>query len=258
MSKRNAKQIELVLATALAKGATVAQAALQAGVSERTAYRYMKKPGFEANIESIQNETLQQTADILSSASAAGVYSLVALLDPSMPPSVRRAAARDAIDMGVRLREAVDLEKRLAALENQTRSPSPTPLETVPSPPQRRSKRRRRGDAALQLALACGNTVVQAAAKAGVSERTVYRRLNDPGFRERIEALRTDMVKRAAALLIAAMSFAAKTLVALLSTTTPAAVRRQATRDIIELSQKLREITILEKRLAALEQNLNS
>ena len=90
------------------------------------------------------------------------------------------------------------------------------------------------------LALACGATVTQAASKANLSERTVYRRLQDPAFHQRIEALRADMVQRAAALLIAATLLAAKTLVDLQAATTPASVRRRAARDIIELSQKLR------------------
>jgi hypothetical protein len=83
--------------------------------------------------------------------------------------------------------------------------------------------------------------------------RTVYRRLQDAAFHQRIETLRADMVKRSAALLIAAAQLAAKTLVDLQTATTPASVRRRAARDIIELSEKLRQATVLEKRLAALE-----
>jgi hypothetical protein len=57
----------------------------------------------------------------------------------------------------------------------------------------------------------------------------------------------------AAALLIAAVMLATKTLIDLQNPTVPASVRRRASRDIIELGRKLREMTILEKRLAALE-----
>jgi len=44
---------------------------------------------------------------------------------------------------------------------------------------------RRHADAALRLALACGATVENAARAAGVSERTLYRRLKDPVFTSR-------------------------------------------------------------------------
>src|SRR5256714_587686 len=90
----------------------------------------------------------------------------------------------------------------------------------------------------LVTALAKGATVPQAAAQAGVSERTVYRRLADPAFRARIETLRAEMVQRAAALLIAAAIHAAKTLIDLQASATPAAVRRRAARDILELSER--------------------
>ena len=42
---------------------------------------------------------------------------------------------------------------------------------------------RKNADDAVLLALACGATVAQAAHRAGVSERTVYRRLKDPASR---------------------------------------------------------------------------
>jgi hypothetical protein len=41
-------------------------------------------------------------------------------------------------------------------------------------------------DKALLTALACGATVEQAARKAGLGERTVYRRLDDPEFLQRL------------------------------------------------------------------------
>ena len=51
----------------------------------------------------------------------------------------------------------------------------------------------------------------------------------------------------------AATLLATKTLTDLQDPNTPASVRRRASRDIIELGQKLRETTVLEKRLVALE-----
>ena len=86
MATNNKKQVETLLVTALAKGATVAQAALQAGVSERTVYRRLQQPEFQARIDALQDEMLQRAAAVLTAAAQEGIHSLVALQDPSTPP----------------------------------------------------------------------------------------------------------------------------------------------------------------------------
>jgi hypothetical protein len=55
---------------------------------------------------------------------------------------------------------------------------------------------RRQADDALLMALACGATVENAARQAGVSLRTAHRRMADESFRQRLQALRDDMVWR--------------------------------------------------------------
>jgi AcrR family transcriptional regulator len=258
MAARKKAYVSLLI-TALAKGATVAQAAAQAGVSERTVYRRLADKEFQDQIEALQDEMLQRAVAMLTAAAQEGIRSLVDLQNEATPPAVRRSAARDILEMGMRLREAAELEKRLIALESRATgndesftAPAPIPAASAAPPPITR----RRGNHTLLMALACGASVAQAAAKAGISERTAYRRLSDPRFRARIETLRGEMVQRAAALLIAAAIHAAKTLIDLQNSATPAAVRRRAARDILELSERLREATVLEKRLAALESRM--
>ena len=56
---------------------------------------------------------------------------------------------------------------------------------------------RRKGDAALLLALASGQTLRNAAAAARIGERTATRRMADPTFRRRVAELRAEMVGRA-------------------------------------------------------------
>jgi hypothetical protein len=75
---------------------------------------------------------------------------------------------------------------------------------------------RKRADDALLLALACGATVEGAARQAGLSERTAHRRLKESAFQARLQALRADMLQRAAATLTAASQEAVQTLVTLL------------------------------------------
>jgi hypothetical protein len=47
---------------------------------------------------------------------------LVSLLAPSMPHGARLGAARTILETGIRMREVVDTEERLAALEDQMAS----------------------------------------------------------------------------------------------------------------------------------------
>src|SRR5215831_11446845 len=112
-------------------------------------------------------------------------------------------------------------------------------------------------DRALLQALACGATVENAARKAGVCERTVYRRLEDPAFCRRVQELRTEMMQRTTGMLTGAGMGSVKVLVDLQSDVAmPAGVRRRSARDVLELSLKFREATELEQRLAAVEARL--
>ncbi len=117
-------------------------------------------------------------------------------------------------------------------------------------------KGRRAADDGLLMALACGATVEAAAAKAGVSASTAYRRLNEPAFRRRLREVRADMVQRTAGMLTAAAGESVKALLALQKEAVPAAVRLGAARAVLEIGMRLREVCDLEQRLAALEERL--
>ena len=112
---------------------------------------------------------------------------------------------------------------------------------------------RKRGEEPLVLALACGASVEAAARQCKVSDRTVYRRLQDPGFRAQVQAARGEMVTRSAGLLTAAAGEAVRTLLSLQKDATPPAVRLGAARAVLELGIKVRELADLESRIAALE-----
>jgi hypothetical protein len=117
---------------------------------------------------------------------------------------------------------------------------------------------RKKAEDVLLLALACGATVEAAARQCQLSERTIYRRLAEPDFRRRLQALRADMVQRAAGLLTAAAVEAVKTLLDLQKASAPFAVRLGAARAVLEIGVKFREMADLEERLAALEEQLGS
>ena len=114
--------------------------------------------------------------------------------------------------------------------------------------------RRRSADDPLLLALACGATVENAARSAGVSEKTVQRRLRDPEFQKRLQQMRADMVQRASGMLTAAAMEAVKTLSDLQQKSVAAPVRLGAARSVLEIGIKMREVADLEVRLNALEE----
>jgi hypothetical protein len=115
---------------------------------------------------------------------------------------------------------------------------------------------RENADEKILVALACGATVPKAAADAGVSTRTVERRLADPKFRARLHQLRGETLERAGGMLTAATLKSVSTLVSLQDAGHPAGVRLQAAKSVLELALRVREVAELEARLAALETQL--
>jgi hypothetical protein len=118
--------------------------------------------------------------------------------------------------------------------------------------------RKKKGDAELVQALACGASPESAAQKAGLSRRTVYRRLADPAFRAQVIELRAEMVRRSTGMVTAAGLAAVKTLMTLQDSAASEAVRLGAARATLELGCKLRENVDWAERLAALEGRLET
>lgn len=106
---------------------------------------------------------------------------------------------------------------------------------------------------ALVLSLACGSTVEAAAQKAGVSIRTVYRKLEDREFKLKLKEFRSELVKRTAALLSAASLEAVKTLLALMESNTAPSTRLGAARSVLELGLRMRDVVDIEERVAIME-----
>jgi len=104
----------------------------------------------------------------------------------------------------------------------------------------------------LLAALAGGATHQEAATQAGVSLRTVYRRLENAAFRRQLAGARGDLIKRAIGRLAAACSAAAATLAMLLRADSES-VRLAAAKPILELAVRMRESEELEARISVLE-----
>jgi len=116
-----------------------------------------------------------------------------------------------------------------------------------------RENGRRNADDALIAALVGGATVREAAATAGMGERTAWRRLDDDAFRARLDEARRQTIAAALDVLTRASTAAAATLATLLRAEYAPSVRLGAARSILELGGRLRESQDMLVRLAAVE-----
>jgi hypothetical protein len=104
----------------LAAGLTVEAAAHKAGISPRTAHRRLAEPDFRRRVTQARAAMVERALGKLADGAAEAVDTLRKLMHKAKAESVRLAAARAMLELGNRLREAVELEQRLAALERLT------------------------------------------------------------------------------------------------------------------------------------------
>jgi hypothetical protein len=127
MARLRSNQVTQTLLTALACGATVENAARKAGVSERTVYRRLEDPAFRAQLDRLRAEMVERTAGMLTGAGMSSVKTLLDLQqDVAVAPGVRRRAARDVLELGLRFRELAEMELRLVELENRVAAANQT------------------------------------------------------------------------------------------------------------------------------------
>lgn len=119
MPQRGRKKANKVLLAALGCGAIVEAAAHKAGVSEATAYRRLQDTEFQKELQRFQSDMVQRAAGAMSAASMEAIKTLLDLLQQKHSGSVRLGASRAVLELGVKLRETAELEKRILALEQQ-------------------------------------------------------------------------------------------------------------------------------------------
>ncbi len=112
---------------------------------------------------------------------------------------------------------------------------------------------KRNADTVLATALAAGHTQAQAGQLAGVSPRTVARRMEEPDFRQAIREARAALMEQATGKLADATTRVADELVALLSDES-ATVRLSASRSILDAAGRYAESLDMTERIAALEE----
>jgi hypothetical protein len=117
MAKKQIKKNEDTLLIALACGATVEAASAQCGITTRTAYRRMQDPEFKNRLTRTRSEMIERATGMLTAAAGEAVRTLLSLQKAAVPPAVRMSAARAILEIGMKLREVVDIEERLRRLE---------------------------------------------------------------------------------------------------------------------------------------------
>jgi hypothetical protein len=106
-------------------------------------------------------------------------------------------------------------------------------------------------------ALLAAPTLAEAAARAGVGERTLRRWLRDAAFRAELHRAQDEAMAQATRQSLAAMTEALQTLQAIMhDPTAQPSARVSAAKSILEHAARLYEATTLAERLAALEQKV--
>lgn len=105
----------------------------------------------------------------------------------------------------------------------------------------------------LSALLVC-NTRKEAAALAGVCEKTVYTYLQDPAFKEEYEERKKDLIRNASDQIQRSLEPSITALRAIAEDKTASKTARvQASRTLLEYGLKLAEYTSLDERITALE-----
>jgi hypothetical protein len=116
VTHRGRRNADEALALALAAGQTLRDAAQAVGISERTAARRWSDPDFRRRVSELRGEMVGQILGKLTEGMTDAVAKLRELLG-AQSESVRLGAARSILEIGMRVRELVEFEDRLTALE---------------------------------------------------------------------------------------------------------------------------------------------
>lgn len=112
----NGRPVGDKLVLALAAGATVRDAAEQAGIGERTAYRRLADADFRRRVSEARGRLFDTALGRLANLASKAADTLDRLMQ-SDKPTVALGAAKAVLELGPRLRELTELEERVCRLE---------------------------------------------------------------------------------------------------------------------------------------------
>ncbi len=107
-----------LLVTALARGEQLATAAQLAGVSVRTVNRRLTLSDFRAEVQRARSQLVDAAAGKISNTLDAAADCLKSLLS-SESDAIKLSAARAVFEIGIRLKEVVELEGRMQSVEEK-------------------------------------------------------------------------------------------------------------------------------------------
>jgi hypothetical protein len=118
VAHRGRRNADEALALAVATGQTLRDAAGATGVSARTAARRWADAAFRRRVAELRADMVQRSLGRMADGMSDAADTLRELLGAESG-SVRLGAARALLELGVKLRESVELEERLQALEGR-------------------------------------------------------------------------------------------------------------------------------------------
>ena len=121
MAHRGRRNADEALALAVASGQTLRDAAAANGIGERTATRRRADAAFRRRVAELRGDMVGRALGKMADGMADAADVLRQLLAAGTPPAVRLGAARSLLERGTKLRESVELETRLAELENHAK-----------------------------------------------------------------------------------------------------------------------------------------
>jgi hypothetical protein len=120
--EKRSRRLDIFLALLLVTR-TAEQAAEQAGISKRTAARWMSEPDVIARLRQAGQETWSRASAQIQAASVEAVECLRETMRTAESESARVTAAKALLELGQRAIELNNLEQRLERLEQIARSP---------------------------------------------------------------------------------------------------------------------------------------
>lgn len=97
---------------------TVRQAAEKAGIGQATLFRWMQDPEFDEQYRTAKGLAFTQAINRLQQSTGKAVDTLNEVMDDGdAPPASRVSAAKTILELGIKVREQDEFEKRLAELE---------------------------------------------------------------------------------------------------------------------------------------------
>ncbi len=118
-SRGRAQVAEEALLMALACGSTVDSAASKSGLSKRTIYRRLEDAEFRRQLQNYRTDMVYRATGMLTAASMEAVKTLLSLLGSGNAAAARLGAARAVLDIGLKLRQASELEERMSKIEER-------------------------------------------------------------------------------------------------------------------------------------------